>query len=354
MKKTPKIKVGILGATGIVGQRFVQLLQKHPWFEISAVSASSKKIGKQYQNVCNWNLQTEMPISIGRMELAESLPEMDCKIVFSALPEQLARKIEPVFASAGYIVCSNASSYRYQNDVPLLIPEVNPEHLGLIDVQKQNNNCDGFIITNPNCTTTHLVCALHPLHKKFKINKAFVVTMQAISGSGLPGVSSMDILDNIIPSIPGEEEKIEQQEPQKLLGEFSGNYIHPAELTISAHCNRVPVMDGHLISVNVEFDKKSGLDEIIHEWQEYDPLPQKLQLPSAPKPAIIYKTEIDRPQPRLDRMAGSIPGMATVVGRFRTDSILDFKFVILGHNTIRGAAGGSILNAELLVVKGYV
>lgn len=349
-----KIKVGILGATGAVGQRFVQMLQGHPWFEITALCASARSTGKTYAEACNWNLRGDMPLHLRDWVLLPCEPGFDAQLVFSALPSETAGEIETAFAQAGYGVCSNARNHRYDPDVPLLIPEVNPEHLGLIDVQKRNRGWTGFIATNPNCSTTHLVSALHPLHVQFGITKLFVVTMQAVSGAGYPGVSSMDSIDNVVPYIGGEEEKLEQKEPQKLLGLFDGNVVQPAEIAVSAHCNRVPVRNGHLEAVSVEFKAWPALDEILAAWADYMPLAQRLQLPSAPQPAVLYHTAQDRPQPRLDRLAGSVPGMATVVGRLRPDPLLHYKFLVLGHNTIRGAAGGSLLNAELLVAQGYL
>ncbi|NJN81333.1 MAG: aspartate-semialdehyde dehydrogenase [Caldilineaceae bacterium] len=348
----PKIKVGVLGATGAVGQRFVQMLQGHPWFELTALCASSRSAGKTYGDACNWILRGDMPAHLRDVVVEPCVPNIDCALVFSALPARAADDVESAFAAAGYAVCSNARSHRYDADVPLLIPEVNPEHLELIDIQKRARGWDGFIATNPNCSTTHLVSALHPLHQRFGVKKVFVVTMQAISGAGYPGVSSMDILDNVVPFISGEEEKMEQKEPQKLLGIFDGKQVQYADFVISAHCNRVPVRNGHLEAVSVEFDATPTREEIVQAWEEYLPLPQRLELPSAPHPAIIVREEADRPQPRLDRLAGSIPGMATVVGRLRPDPLFDFKFLAFGHNTIRGAAGGSLLNAELIVAQG--
>lgn len=349
-----KIKVGVLGATGAVGQRFVQMLQGHPWFEITALCASERSAGKRYADACNWNLRGGMPKHLQETILLECEPGFDAQLVFSALPTASANEVEKKFAQAGYAVCSNASSHRYDADVPLLIPEVNPEHLGLIDVQKRNHGWSGFIVTNPNCSTTHLVSALHPLHVRFGVTKLFVVTMQAVSGAGYPGVSSMDILDNVVPYIGGEENKIEQKEPHKLLGTFDGGQVRPADFVVSAHCNRVPVRNGHLEAVSVEFADKPSQEEILQAWQTYQPLVQQLKLPSAPQPAIIVSEEQDRPQPRLDRLAGTVPGMATVVGRLRPDPLFDYKFLALGHNTIRGAAGGSLLNAELIVAQGHL
>lgn len=353
-KKGAKIKVGVLGATGAVGQRFVQMLQGHPWFELTALCASERSAGKRYADACNWNLRGDMPAHLRDVILQECEPGIDAQLVFSALPATTAGEIEAAFAAAGYGVCSNARNHRYDDDVPLLIPEVNPEHLGLLDIQRRGRGWAGFIATNPNCSTTHLVSALHPLHTRFGVKKLFVVTMQAISGAGYPGVSSMDILDNVLPHIGGEEEKMEQKEPQKLLGVFDGQQVRYADFVVSAHCNRVPVRNGHLEAVSVEFEERPSEEAILAAWQEYRPLAQQLNLPSAPQPAILYNAAQDRPQPRLDRLAGSVPGMATVVGRLRPDPLFHYKFIVLGHNTIRGAAGGSLLNAELIVAQGYL
>ena len=350
----PKIKVGVLGATGAVGQRFVQLLQGHPWFEITALCASERSTGKRYADACNWNLRGDMPSQLRDVILQPCEPNIDAQIVFSALLADVAGPIEAAFAAAGYGVCSNARNYRYDADVPLLIPEVNPEHLALIDIQRRQRGWTGFITTNPNCSTTHLVSALHPLHAAFGVTKLFVVTMQAVSGAGYPGVSSMDILDNVVPYIGGEEEKMEKKEPHKLLGTFDGHGIRMADFVVSAHCNRVPTRNGHLEAVSVEFAEKPAQDDILRAWEAYRPLAQQLKLPSAPQPPVIYTAAQDRPQTRLDRLAGTVPGMATVVGRLRPDPLLHYKFVLLGHNTIRGAAGGSLLNAELLVAQGYL
>ena len=354
MNIEPKIRVGVLGATGAVGQRFVQMLQGHPWFALSVLCASPRNAGKRYGEACNWLLRGDMPAHLQDIVLAEMGQGIDCQIVFSALPSGVAREVEAELAAAGYVVCSNASAYRYDADVPLLIPEVNPEHMGLIDLQRRRRGWPGFITTNPNCSTTHLVSALHPLHDAFGIRKVFVVTMQAVSGAGYTGVTSMDIIDNVVPYIGSEEEKMEHREPQKLLGRYDGRGVEMADFVVSAHCNRVPVRNGHLAAVSVEFARRPSLEEVRRAWAEYDPLPQRMGLPSAPQQAIIYREEADRPQPRMDRLAGSVPGMATVVGRLREDPLLHVKFLALGHNTIRGAAGGSLLNAELLVSQGYL
>ena len=354
MNIQPKIRVGVLGATGAVGQRFVQMLQGHPWFELSVLCASPRNTGKRYADACNWLLRGDMPPDLRDCILEEMAPGIDCQLVFSALPSGPARTIEAELAAAGYIVCSNASAYRYEPDVPLLIPEVNPEHVGLIDLQRRQRGWQGFITTNPNCSTTHLVSALHPLHEAFGVKKVFVVTMQAVSGAGYTGVPSMDVIDNVIPFIGGEEEKMESREPQKLLGQFDGQAVQMADFVVSAHCNRVPVRNGHLAAVSVEFARRPSLEDVRQAWAEYEPLPQRMGLPSAPEEAILYREEANRPQPRMDRLAGSVPGMTTVVGRLRADPLLHVKFLTLGHNTIRGAAGGSLLNAELLAAQGYL
>ncbi len=349
-----KIKVGILGATGAVGQRFVQLLVDHPWFEIGVLAASERSANKPYAEATHWVLDTPIPEGVRETVLVEGTPENlrdRCQIVFSALPASTAREVEPQFAAAGIPVFSNASAFRMEPDVPLVIPEVNPEHLGLIRVQREQRGWSGFIVTNPNCSTIHLVCALKPLHEAFGLEQVMVTTLQAVSGAGYPGVASLDIVDNLIPYIPREEEKIES-EPLKLLGTLVQNQVQPAEITISAAVHRVPVLDGHTEAVAVKLRTRASLEEVTRALAEFRGVPQHLGLPTAPEPAIIVREEPDRPQPRLDRNAGN--GMATTVGRLRPDPILDYKFVLLGHNTIRGAAGASILNAELALALGYL
>ncbi len=348
-----KIRVGVLGATGAVGQRFVQLLEGHPWFELTVLAASERSAGKRYADACHWILQGDMPEAVRDMVLEYGAPGLECELLFSALPGGAARQVEPAFAEAGYIVCSNASAYRMEPDIPLLIPEVNPDHTALVDVQRRRRGWRGFIVTNPNCTTTHLVSALKPLHDAFGLEKVFVVSMQAISGAGYPGVPSLDILDNVIPYIGGEEEKVET-EPLKLLGRLAGDRVEAASFQVSAQCNRVNVRDGHTECVSVALRRPADREEFIEVLRSFRGVPQELGLPSAPHPAILVREELDRPQPRLDRMAGDVPGMATVVGRVRPCPLLDWKFVVMGHNTIRGAAGGALLNAELLVAQGLV
>lgn len=351
---SPKIKVGILGATGAVGQRFIQLLADHPWFEIGALTASDRSIGKPFAAAAKWLLRGEMPDAVRDRVLTSSEPAAigtDVRLLFSALPGGSAADIEADLAAAGYGVCSNASAHRMDADTPLLIPDVNPEHTGLITVQRAQRGWPGFIVTNPNCSSTHLVCALKPLQDAFGLSAVNVVTMQALSGAGYPGVASLDILDNVVPYIGGEEEKIEI-EPRKILGVFADDRIVDADFLISAQANRVAVRNGHLEAVSVKLRDSATLEQVAHALSSYTATPQRLGLPSAPQPAIILHTEVDRPQPRLDRLAGR--GMATSVGRLRTDPIFDYKFLVLGHNTIRGAAGGALLNAELLYVQGWL
>ncbi len=347
-----KVKVGILGATGAVGQRFVQLLADHPWFEIAGLGASERSAGARYGDR-RWVLQPDCPAGSADMILRLGRPEnfSDCQVIFSALPNREAGPVEESFARAGFAVFSNAGAHRMDADVPLMITEVNPDHAALIQVQQQKRGWPGFIVTNANCSSTHLTAALKPLHDAFGLEKVFVVTMQAISGAGYPGVPTMDILDNVIPYIGNEEPKLET-EPLKMLGRLDRDHIAPADFVLSAQCNRVATLDGHLEAVSVSLREKARPEQVIAALRSFRALPQELGLPSAPDPAIIVRDEPDRPQPRLDRMAGQ--GMATVVGRVRPCPILDIKFVVLGHNTLRGAAGGSVLNAELLLHQGII
>jgi len=349
-----KIRVGILGATGAVGQRFIQLLADHPWFEIAVLTASDRSAGKRYVDAAKWLLRGGMPKAVEEMILVPTEPaeiSPDVRLLFSALPSGAAGQVESDLAAAGFAVCSNASAHRMDADVPLLIPDVNPEHTALIPIQKKARNWQGFIVTNPNCTTTHLVCALKPLHDAFGLTAVNIVSMQALSGAGYPGVPALDILDNVIPFIGGEESKLES-EPQKLLGAVAGGTIAPADFVVSAQANRVAVRNGHLEAVSVKLKRPATIAEVAAAFTSYRGEPQRLGLPSAPDPAIILHTSDDRPQPRLDRLAGN--GMATSVGRLRPDPIFDYKFIVLGHNTIRGASGGALLNAELLVSQGYL
>jgi aspartate-semialdehyde dehydrogenase len=345
------MKVGILGATGLVGGRFISLLQDHPEFLVTEVCASEKSQGKTYKEACRNIWGFAFSEDINSMEIKDWNSDLDCDLLFSALPGKEAGVIESDCAKRGYPVISNASSYRMESDVPLIIPEVNPQHLQLIETQKIHRNWDGFIVTNPNCTTIQLVLALKPLHDAFTVKKVAVASLQALSGAGYDGVSSLDIMDNVIPYIPGEEEKI-QEETLKLLGNFKENSVVNADIQVSAQCNRVNVSDGHLECVYVAFDKKTDIDSLKDVLRSFSAEPQEMNLPSAPKHPIIIMDEQNRPQPRLDRNLEN--GMASIIGRIRTDPIFDYKFLVLGHNTVRGAAGGTILNAEFLCAKNYV
>ncbi len=348
-----KIPVAVLAATGSVGQRFIQLLDNHPWFQVVAVTGSDRSIGQPYAKVCRWILADPIPESVREMVVLPSDPSStkNIPLVFSALPADIAREVEPEFAKAGIAVCSNASAYRRDPEVPILLPEVNPSHLDVIESQRLHHNWKGCIVTNSNCTSTGLTVALKALQDAFGLTKLFAVSMQALSGAGYPGVPSLDILDNVIPYIGGEEDKVEW-ETRKMLGSVAGSEIELANFSVSAHTNRVAVSDGHMVCASVEFENKTSISEVIDAVRSYQAPEISRSLPSAPNPVIIYREEDDRPQPRLDRMAGQ--GMATVVGRIRPDPLFDYKFVVLSHNTIRGAAGGSIYNAELMVSKGLI
>ncbi|MGH2594313.1 MAG: aspartate-semialdehyde dehydrogenase [Anaerolineae bacterium] len=348
-----KIKVAVLGATGAVGQRFVQLLDRHPWFEVSALTGSDRSVGKTYREACRWVLPEPMPETVREQRILPTQPGLDAPLVFSALPSDSALDAEPAFARAGHAVCSNASSHRMADDVPLLIPEVNPDHTALIALQRQRRGWSGFIATNPNCTSTGLTIAFRPLQDAFGLQRALAFSMQALSGAGYPGVASLDIVDNVIPYIKGEEDKVEE-EPRKMLGQFApdSGRLTPAPLRLSAHTNRVTVVEGHTVCVSLEFDRPVAPGEAAQAMRAFQAPAIVQSLPSAPQCVIDVRPEPDRPQPRKDRDAGR--GMTTVVGRVREDPLLHVKFVVLSHNTIRGAAGGSLLNAELLVAQGIV
>jgi aspartate-semialdehyde dehydrogenase len=345
-----KIPVGILGATGMVGQHFVKFLEGHPWFELTWVGASDRSAGKLYPEATRWRLDGSMPEAVTRLTVADCKPGDGApQLMFSAMDASVATEIERAFAEAGHAVVSNSKNHRMEHDVPLLVPEINPEHLKLIPAQKKRG-WKGFIATNPNCSTVALTMGLAPV-QKFGITQVIATTMQAISGAGYPGVASMDIVGNVIPYIGGEEEKM-QQETQKILGAFAGDKVEPLHAKVSAHCNRVPTVDGHLVTVSVALEKKTTLHELREAFESFTALPQKKKLPSAPHPPVLYMTEDDRPQTRRDAMRGH--GMTVCVGRLRTCPVLDYKFVCLGHNTIRGAAGAAVLNAELMVSEGYI
>lgn len=347
------LKVGILGATGSVGQRFIQLIQNHPWFKLTELAASERSAGKTYKEAANWFLDEPMPDAVKNIIVKPCDPtQLNCDLVFSGLDSEVAGEIEENFATHDFVVISNSKNHRFDSDVPLLIPEVNPDHIKIIDHQRKNRGYKkGFIVTNPNCSAIGLVIALKPLHDAFGVKKVFVTTMQALSGAGYPGVSSLDIIGNVIPYIGGEEPKIET-ETLKLLGSLEENRFINADMVLSAHCNRVHVQDGHLECVSVELGKKPSIDEVKKMFAEFSAEPQKLKLPFAPEHPIHVVSEENRPQPRPDRMRDK--GMAVTVGRIRPCNIFDIRFALLSHNTIRGAAGAAILNAELLYKKGYI
>jgi aspartate-semialdehyde dehydrogenase len=345
-----KIPIGILGATGVVGQRFVQLLENHPWFDVAWLAASDRSEGKLYGEATRWRLKTPIPSQTAGMRVSPARPEGAPKVIFAALDTAIALEMEPKFAKAGCAVVTNSSALRMQKDVPLVIPEVNPDHIKLLECQTWRKQSNGFVVTNPNCSAIGLVIGLKPLQQHFGIDTINVVTMQAVSGAGYPGVPSLDILGNVIPYIPREEEKMEE-ETRKLLGKLDGSGIVPGDFAMSAQCNRVAVEDGHTESVFLKLKKKAAPEEVIAAWNEFSSVPQELKLPSAPEKPIQYVTSEDRPQPRLDVESGR--GMTTTVGRLRPCGVLDWKFTVLSHNTIRGAAGAALLNAELLKVQGY-
>jgi aspartate-semialdehyde dehydrogenase len=346
-----KIPVGILGATGVVGQRFIQMLEHHPWFEVAWLAASDRSEGKVYSEAARWRMKTPMPSTVARMTVSPATPEGAPKVIFAALDSAIAAELEPRFAEASCAVVSNSSALRMQEDVPLVIPEVNAGHIKLIDTQGWRKKSGGFVVTNPNCSAIGLVLALAPLHQKFGLDTVMAVTMQAVSGAGYPGVASLDILGNVIPFIKNEEEKMEE-ETKRLLGQLNGSRVVPGAFAMSAQCNRVAVEDGHTESVSISLKTKAKPEEIIAAWNSYRSEPQELKLPSAPEKPVVYLDAPDRPQPRFDVDMGA--GMTTAVGRLRPCSVLDWKFTVLSHNTIRGAAGAAVLNAELLKAKGYL
>ncbi len=352
--------VGILGATGMVGQRFIQLLENHPWFNITWLAASDRSAGKTYAEACAWRLDTPLPERIAGMVLQPNTPAAAGpdlpRIVFSSVDAPIARELEPLFAAAGCAVISNSSAFRMGADVPLVVPEVNHGHLAMIEQQTTRSGTKasgGYIVTNPNCSAIGLVLPLAPLEARFGIEKLFVSTMQAVSGAGYPGVASLDILGNVIPYIKNEEEKL-QEEVAKLLGSATISGFQPAPVTVSAHCNRVAVLEGHTECVSIKLRKPATQEQILGAWREFQPLQGKglngLHLPSAPLFPVEYAPEDTRPQPRLDLMRGN--GMTTTVGRLRPCNLFDWKFTLFSHNTIRGAAGAAVLNAEILAVMG--
>jgi aspartate-semialdehyde dehydrogenase len=346
-----KLQVGILGATGAVGQQFIALLAGHPWFEVSWLGASHRSEGKAYRDATAWRLPTALPDSVGRQQVDQATPGRAPKLVFSGLDSSVAGEIERAFAAAGHIVVSNSRNYRMERDVPLLIPEVNPDHLGLLAGQQASRGWTGRIITNPNCVVVVVAMALAPL-RQFGLLSAIVTSLQAISGAGYPGVASWDILGNVIPYIGGgEEEKIET-ETGKILGHFDGRAVSNHPVAVSASVNRVPVQNGHTTSISVQLDQAPDSAALVSAWNCFRGRPQQLELPSAPAQPLVYTTEQNRPQPSLD--ANRDGGMTVTIGRLRTCAVLGYKFVALGHNTIRGAAGAAILNAELMHREGLL
>jgi aspartate-semialdehyde dehydrogenase len=347
------MKAAVLGATGSVGQIFIQLLSGHPWFEVSVVAASEKSTGLTYAEAAKWRLSTPIPEGVSNLDVVDIEPKAirnveDVDVVFSALPSEVAGKAEESFAEAGYVVVSNASSHRMDPDVPLLNPEVNCDHISLIDEQRRRRKWDGLIVTNPNCSATVLTLSMKPIYDDFGIKRMIVSTMQAISGAGYPGVASLDIVDNVIPFINGEEEKMET-ETLKIFGSPS----KPADFKISASCHRVPTLDGHMEAVFIETKREADPESVMRAMEKFVGEPQNLKLPTAPAKPVVVKHSEDRPQTRLDRMEGD--GMSVVVGRVRKDSVLNgVKYMVLGHNTIRGAAGCGVLNAEYLKAKKHI
>jgi aspartate-semialdehyde dehydrogenase len=345
-----RIPVGVLGATGMVGQEFVSFLRDHPWFDLTFLAASDRSAGKRYHEATAWRLGGETPAYVRDIVVSDSVPKGAPKLMFSAMDASVATEIEQAFAKAGHVIVSNSRNHRMDADVPLLVPEANGDHLELLNTQQRLRGWTGAIVTNPNCSTIVLVMALAPL-RQFGIKKVIVTTMQAVSGAGYPGVASLDILGNVVPFIGGEEPKMES-ETQKILGSFAGDKIEPLAAKVSAACNRVPVVDGHTICVSVEFEKEPLEQEIIAALNGFRGVPQQKKLPSAPEQPVIYMEQGDRPQPRRDVEREN--GMAVFVGRLRKCPVLDYKFVALGHNTVRGAAGAAVLNAELMRVEGLV
>lgn len=344
------MKVGVLGATGMVGQNFARLLENHPWFELGWVGASDRSAGKRYREATQWRLDGDIPATAADLIVQECKPGNAPKLVFSSMDANVATEIEQAFAEAGHIVVSNSKNFRMEADVPLLIPEINPDHLALIPVQQKKRGWSGAIVTNPNCVVIPLAMALAPM-KPFGITRLILSSMQAASGAGYPGVPSLDILGNVIPFIGGEEPKVEV-EPLKILGDLAGDQVVDLAARVSAHCNRVAVVDGHTLTVSVELREKPSLEQLMAAIEGFSGLPQQRQLPSAPPKPLLYLHEDNRPQPRRDRDRDG--GMTITMGRLRPCPVFDWRFVTMGHNTIRGAAGAAILNAELMKSEGYL
>jgi aspartate-semialdehyde dehydrogenase len=348
---TRKIPVGLLGATGTVGQRFVERLADHPWFEIACVAASDRSQGRSYSEAASWRLPSPLPERVASLRVCSPSDDLPCRIVFSALDAALARELEPQCARRGMLVFSNASAHRMDEDVPLLIPEVNPGAIELLARQRRERGWTGAIVTNANCSTIALAMALFPIHREFGIERVFVTTLQAVSGAGYPGVPSLDILGNVLPDIPEEAEKIERETP-KILGEFAAERVIPASFSISAMTYRVPVADGHTESVSVKLRRRAESAEVIAAWEQFRAPDGVRGLPSAPERPVVYVSLPHRPQPRRD--VDTAGGMAAVIGGLKPCLPLDWKFTVLAHNTIRGAAGQSVLNAEYALKKGLL
>ena len=348
---TARIAVGLLGATGTVGQRFVERLSGHPWFEIACMAASDRSRGRPYGEAAHWRLTSAIPGSLADMKVCGPLDDLPCRVVFSALDATLAREVEPELARRGFLVFSNASAYRMEEDVPLLLPEINPGAIRILERQRRERSWTGGIVTNANCSTIVLALALAPLHRAFGIERVFVTTMQAVSGAGYPGVPSLDILGNVLPDIPGEAAKIEQ-ETRKILGELAGERVAPADFEISAMTYRVPVEDGHMESISVKLRRRADLPDVLAAWEEFRGPDDVRGLPSAPARPVVSLSLPNRPQPRRDVDTGG--GMSVVVGGLKPCALLDWKFTALGHNTIRGAAGASVLNAEYACATGLL
>ncbi|HSW48837.1 MAG TPA: aspartate-semialdehyde dehydrogenase [Bryobacteraceae bacterium] len=345
-----KIDVGILGGTGMVGQHFIKFLQGHPWFNLAWLGASDRSAGKKYKDAAQWHLGGETPATVADIVVEECKPGNAPKLVFSATDASVATEIEQAFAKAGHVVVSNSRNHRMEADVPLLVPEINPDHLKLAPIQKRQRGWNGLIVTNPNCSTVVLTMGLVAL-KPFGVTRVVATTLQAISGAGYPGVASMDIVGNVIPFIGGEEEKM-QQETQKILGDFDGGRVRDLAAKVSAHCNRVPVVDGHTVTVSVELSSKPSEADLLQAFRSFTGVPQERRLPSAPPVPVIYMTQPNRPQPRKD--VERERGQAVFVGRLRQCPVFDYKFVCMGHNTVRGAAGAAVLNAELMATEGLL
>ncbi len=344
------IEVGVLGGTGMVGQHFVRFLQGHPWFKLTWLGASDRSSGKRYKDATAWRLEGDMPLEAREISVSECKPSVAPRLVFSAMDASVATEIEREFAQRGHVVVSNSRNHRMESDVPLLVPEINAAHLSLIRAQQKNRGWSGMIVTNPNCSTVVLTMALAPL-LPFGIERVLATTMQAVSGAGYPGVSSMDIIGNVVPFIGGEEEKM-QQETQKILGAISDGNVVPLQARVSAQCNRVAVTDGHMVAISIALANKPSLDEVRAALNGFRGAPQRRHLPSAPAQPVIYIDQQDRPQPRRD--ASRDNGMTVTVGRLRECPVLDLKFIACGHNAIRGAAGAAVLNAELMVSEGFL